>query len=122
MVADCAALNGSVFKYHINAFGFSGFISTDSFGDIHGEKGRIDAWQTRCRDGVGAGDAFHGAFCSALLNNLPLTDNLLSTSAAGALCCQGWGTRERLPDWQTIQSFMQSQPNPVYIPCKIAER
>ncbi len=78
-----------------------------------GEKGVMKAWTVECIDGVGAGDAFHGAFCAGLLNQLSLKDNLLFSSAAGAICCTGLGARQSLPDMNTVQHFMTGQPSPL---------
>ncbi|WP_419834315.1 PfkB family carbohydrate kinase [Endozoicomonas atrinae] len=61
---------------------------------------------------MGAGDAFHGAFCSGLINQLSFRDNMLLSSAAGAICCQGLGARETLPDMTTVMNFMAGQPKP----------
>ena len=90
-------------------------VTLDSEGVIwswEGMKGHLEAWQVDCIDGVGAGDAFHGAFCSGLINQLSFRDNMLLSSAAGAICCQGLGARETLPDITTVMNFMAGQPKP----------
>ena len=77
-----------------------------------GQKGLMSPWQVKCIDGIGAGDAFHGTFCIGLLNDLTLHENLLAASAAGALCCTGYGSRTALPTVETLHEFMAGQAKP----------
>ena len=72
----------------------------------------MGSWPVDCVDGLGAGDAFHGAFCTGLLRGYSFHDNLRFASAAGALCCTQEGTRAGLPDQATIHHFMASHPSP----------
>ena len=83
----------------------------------NGKQGLMGAWQVKCLDGVGAGDAFHGSFCMGLLEGLPFEDNLLKASASGAICCTGLGARTALPDAEAVQKFMadQTQPEIVFL-------
>ena len=90
-------------------------ITLDSEGCIwhwQGEEGSLGCWPVDCVDGLGAGDAFHGAFCTGLLRGYAFHDNLRFASAAGALCCTREGTRLGLPDMPTIKRFMASHPEP----------
>ena len=77
-----------------------------------GKKGLMKAWSVDCIDGVGAGDAFHGAFCTGLLHGMSFKENLLFSAAAGALCCTGLGSRKALPDMDTLKAFMASSMPP----------
>ncbi|GAA4651131.1 sulfofructose kinase [Kistimonas scapharcae] len=90
-------------------------ITLDNEGCIwhwQGEEGSMGCWPMDCVDGLGAGDAFHGAFCTGLLRRYTFHDNLRFASAAGALCCAREGARAGLPDMPTLTRFMASHPEP----------
>ena len=55
------------------------------------------AFQVTCADTTGAGDAFHGAFCCAMVEGLPLEDALEFSNAAAALNCTAVGARGHIP-------------------------
>lgn len=46
-----------------------------------------------CVDTTGAGDVFHGAFCYAVLQNMPMREALEFSNAMGALNCTALGAR-----------------------------
>jgi len=46
-----------------------------------------------CVDTTGAGDVFHGAFCYAVFENMPLRESLEFSNAMGALNCTALGAR-----------------------------
>jgi sulfofructose kinase len=46
-----------------------------------------------CADTTGAGDVFHGAFCYAVLERIPITDTLEFCNAMAALNCTAFGAR-----------------------------
>ena len=46
-----------------------------------------------CVDTTGAGDVFHGAFCYAVLQKMPLADALEFSNAMAALNCTAFGAR-----------------------------
>ncbi|MCS7026243.1 MAG: PfkB family carbohydrate kinase [Bryobacteraceae bacterium] len=51
------------------------------------------AYVVNCVDTTGAGDVFHGAFCYALLQNLPIREALDFCNAMAALNCRKLGAR-----------------------------
>ncbi len=66
----------------------------------HGAMARVDgkfvyspAFIVNCVDTTGAGDVFHGAFCYAVLQNLPMREALDLSNAMAALNCTAIGAR-----------------------------
>lgn len=66
----------------------------------HGALARADgkfvyspAFVVNCVDTTGAGDVFHGAFCYAVLQNMPMRDALEFSNAMAALNCTALGAR-----------------------------
>ncbi len=51
------------------------------------------AFVVNCVDTTGAGDIFHGAFCYAVLQGMPLADTLQFSNAMAALNCTALGAR-----------------------------
>jgi sulfofructose kinase len=51
------------------------------------------AFVVNCADTTGAGDVFHGAFCYAVLQNMPLGEALEFSNAMAALNCTALGAR-----------------------------
>jgi sulfofructose kinase len=51
------------------------------------------AFEIACADTTGAGDAFHGAFCCAMVEGRSMADALDFSNAAAALNCTGVGAR-----------------------------
>ncbi len=51
------------------------------------------AFVVNCVDTTGAGDVFHGAFCYAVLQNMPMRDALEFSNAMAALNCTALGAR-----------------------------
>jgi sulfofructose kinase len=51
------------------------------------------AFRVHCADTTGAGDAFHGGFCYAMLQGMPLGKALEFSNAAAALNCTAIGAR-----------------------------
>jgi sulfofructose kinase len=50
-----------------------------------------------CVDTTGAGDVFHGAFCYAVLQQMPIADALEFSNAMAALSCTAFGARGGIP-------------------------
>ncbi len=69
--------------------------------------GRVEAFAIEARDTTGAGDAFHGAFAAGLARGLLWHEVLVHASAAGALCCTGYGARPSIPRAQEVTAFMR---------------
>jgi sulfofructose kinase len=63
-------------------------------------RGALPAFTVNVVDTTGAGDAFHGAFASAIALGMGWADVLSYASAAGALCCTKTGARLGLPTYQ----------------------
>lgn len=66
----------------------------------HGALARVDgrfiyspAFVVNCVDTTGAGDVFHGAFCYAVLQNMPMRETLEFSNAMAALNCTALGAR-----------------------------
>jgi sulfofructose kinase len=51
------------------------------------------AFEVACLDTTGAGDVFHGGFCYAILEGMPLSQALEFANAAAALNCTAVGAR-----------------------------
>ena len=51
------------------------------------------AFVVNCVDTTGAGDVFHGAFCYAVLQGMPMRDALDFSNAMAALNCTALGAR-----------------------------
>lgn len=66
------------------------------------------AFEVACVDTTGAGDVFHGAFCFALLNNMPLDEALEFSNAAAALNCTAIGARGHIPSKSEVDALLAS--------------
>jgi sulfofructose kinase len=64
------------------------------------------AFEILCADTTGAGDVFHGAFCYAVLNDLPLERALEFSNAAAALNCTAVGARGHIPTLFEVNSLI----------------
>jgi 2-dehydro-3-deoxygluconokinase len=58
-------------------------------------------------DSTGAGDAFDGAFVTALLEGMALEDAALYANAVGALKCRGKGAITPLPTREAVNRFLR---------------
>ena len=61
-----------------------------------------------CVDTTGAGDVFHGAFCYAVLQNMPLRETLEFSNAMAALNCTAFGARGGIATVERAQALMHS--------------
>jgi sugar/nucleoside kinase (ribokinase family) len=66
------------------------------------------AFVVNCIDTTGAGDVFHGAFCYAVLKQMPIADALEFSNAMAALNCTAPGARGRIAGVDEARRFMQS--------------
>ena len=57
-------------------------------------------------DTTGAGDVFHGAFCYAVLQGMPMLDALEFSNAMAALNCAALGARGGIPGIAEVRSLM----------------
>jgi sulfofructose kinase len=66
------------------------------------------AFVVNCTDTTGAGDVFHGAFCYAVLQQMPIADALEFSNAMAALNCTALGARGCIANREAAREFMQS--------------
>jgi sulfofructose kinase len=64
------------------------------------------AFVVNCVDTTGAGDVFHGAFCYALLQQMPLSDALQFSNAMAALNCTGIGARGHIGTLEEVRQVI----------------
>ena len=64
------------------------------------------AFEVTCVDTTGAGDVFHGAFCYAILEGMPLEKALEFSNAAAALNCTAIGARGHVPTRADVDSLI----------------
>jgi sulfofructose kinase len=79
----------------------------------HGSLARVEgrfyyspAYVVNCTDTTGAGDVFHGAFCYAVLQGLPIQETLDLSNALAALNCTALGARGKLATLAEAQALM----------------
>jgi sulfofructose kinase len=73
------------------------------------------AFVVNCIDTTGAGDVFHGAFCYAVLQQMPISEALDFANAMAALNCTAAGARggiARLDDGRTLMRSGQRREQP----------
>ena len=59
-----------------------------------------------CRDTTGAGDVFHGAFCYAVIERMPLREALRFSNAMAALNCTALGAQGAIGTADEVHSLM----------------
>lgn len=64
------------------------------------------AFVVNCVDTTGAGDVFHGAFCYAVLQGMPLPEALEFSNAMAALNCTAIGARGGIAGLDQIRALM----------------
>jgi sulfofructose kinase len=64
------------------------------------------AFEIACADTTGAGDAFHGAFCCAMVEGLPMGEALDFSNAAAALNCTGVGARGHIAAREEVETIL----------------
>ncbi len=64
------------------------------------------AFEVPCADTTGAGDVFHGAFCCAMLEGMPMQAVLDFSNAAAALNCTAIGARGHVPTRQEVHNLL----------------
>lgn len=80
----------------------------------HGALARLDgrfvyspAFVVNCVDTTGAGDVFHGAFCYAVLQKMPMREILEFSNAMAALNCMALGARGGISTIEEAQALMR---------------
>jgi sulfofructose kinase len=94
----------------------------------HGALARMDgefiyspAFVVNCIDTTGAGDVFHGAFCYAVLQEMPIREALEFSNAMAALNCTALGARGGIGGLEEIRALMaraERRPDPAFATCK----
>jgi sugar/nucleoside kinase (ribokinase family) len=79
----------------------------------HGSLARVDgrfhyapAFVVNCVDTTGAGDVFHGAFCYAVLQRMPIGEALEFSNAMAALNCTALGARGGIRSAADVRALM----------------
>ncbi len=90
----------------------------------HGALARIDgnfvyspAFVVNCVDTTGAGDVFHGAFCYAVLQGMPMREALDLSNAMAALNCTAIGARggiKSLAEAKALMARAERRSHPDY--------
>lgn len=74
---------------------------------IHGRFVYSPAFVVNCVDTTGAGDVFHGAFCYAVLQNMPMRETLEFSNAMAALNCTALGARGGISTIEEARALMK---------------
>lgn len=86
-------------------------MTLGAYGALAYSEGRFHyspCFAVNCIDTTGAGDVFHGAFCYAVLQQMPIADALEFSNAMAALNCTAPGARGRIANAEEARAFMQS--------------
>jgi sulfofructose kinase len=84
-------------------------MTLGAHGSLAREAGRFyysPAFVVNCVDTTGAGDVFHGAFCYAVLQGLPMHRALEFSNAMAALNCTALGARGGIQGLEEVRSLM----------------
>lgn len=86
-----------------------------------GERGAVVAWEEGTQafpaypvevvDTTGAGDAYHGAFMYALLQDWDVPRMARFASAVGSMNCRAMGGRSALPTLGEVEQFLAANPS-----------
>src|ERR1043165_5838890 len=93
-------------------------MTLGAHGALAREGGRFHyspAFVVNCMDTTGAGDVFHGAFCYAVLQGLPIGEALEFSNAMAALNCTALGARggiHTLEDVRTLIARAERRSHP----------
>ncbi len=84
-------------------------MTLGAHGALAREDGRFvysPAFVVNCVDTTGAGDVFHGAFCYAVLQDMPLREALEFANAMAALNCTAYGARGGIRPVEEVRALM----------------
>jgi sulfofructose kinase len=73
---------------------------------VNGEFVYSPAYVVNCLDTTGAGDVFHGAFCYAVLQDMPAAEALDFSNAMAALNCTAIGARGGIKSEKEVRQLM----------------
>ncbi len=85
-------------------------MTLGSYGALARSEGRFiysPAFVVNCVDTTGAGDVFHGAFCYAVFQNMPLRDALEFSNAMAALNCTALGARGGISSIEAARALIE---------------
>jgi len=85
-------------------------MTLGSYGALLRSEGRFiysPAFVVNCVDTTGAGDVFHGAFCYAVFQRMPLGDALEFSNAMAALNCTALGARGGISTLEAARVLME---------------
>ena len=100
--ANCRKIMSMGPQIVLFTFGERGCIGVCENGFFH-----IPAFKVDVVDTVGAGDVFHGAFVTGLLQGRSTKDAAIFASAAAAIKCTRIGGRAGIPCSKTVERFLQ---------------
>ncbi|HVV46039.1 MAG TPA: PfkB family carbohydrate kinase [Bryobacteraceae bacterium] len=86
-------------------------MTLGAYGALARAEGRFyysPAFAVECVDTTGAGDVFHGAFCYAVLQHMPIAAALEFSNAMAALNCTAYGARGRIGGVEEVRCLLQS--------------
>jgi sulfofructose kinase len=84
-------------------------MTLGAHGSLARENGQFyysPAFVVNCLDTTGAGDVFHGAFCYAVLQGMPMPDVLEFSNAMAALNCTALGARGGIRGLDDVRAMM----------------
>src|ERR1700674_888288 len=84
-------------------------MTLGAHGALARENGRFfyaPAFVVNCIDTTGAGDVFHGAFCYAVLQDMPMRETLDFSNAMAALNCMALGARGGIRGLEEVRALM----------------
>jgi len=86
-------------------------MTLGEFGALARVQGRFlysPGFIVNCVDTTGAGDVFHGAFCYAVFENMPMRETLEFSNAMGALNCTALGARGGIATFERARDLMRA--------------
>ncbi len=84
-------------------------MTLGEYGSMALEDGKFTyspAFSVHCADTTGAGDAFHGGFCFAMLAGMPMRQALDFSNAAAALNCTAIGARGHIGSRHEVEDLI----------------
>ncbi len=102
--ANCKAVCGmgpSIAVFTLGPKGCVGYSKEEGFF-------QLPAFEVAVQDTVGAGDVFHGAFVVGLLRGLSPRETARLATAVSCIKCTRIGGRAGIPDWDTVQRFLET--------------
>jgi sulfofructose kinase len=86
-------------------------MTLGEFGALARVEGRFlysPGFVVNCVDTTGAGDVFHGAFCYAVFESMPMRETLEFSNAMGALNCTALGARGGIATFERARELIRN--------------